>query len=104
MYTTQIMWNFKTTSTAYLVKLEDRISLQDSRPNCTLSSLMVFFNNSGNVTAVNQTSMSMMRIKCVLRGSVPGILVYIMAMRKVSHSRKFSDLSHHLCLLDRATL
>ena len=95
MYATQIIWNFKTTSTAYRVKLEDRRSLQDSQPNYTLPSFMVFFNNSGYVTAVNQIGTSMLRIKCVLRGRLPGVLVYIKAKRKFSHSKKISELSRH---------
>jgi len=38
MYAAQLIWNFKTTSMDYLVKLEDRRSLQDLQPNYTLSS------------------------------------------------------------------
>jgi len=37
----------------------------------------------------------MLRIKCVFRDRLPGVLVYIEAKRKVSHSRKFSELSRH---------
>jgi len=32
MYATQLNWNFNTTSTAYLVKSEDRRSLRKSQP------------------------------------------------------------------------
>jgi len=95
MYATQIIWNFKTTSTAYLVKLEERRSLQNSQLNYTLSSFIVFFNNSGYVTAANQTSTCTLLIKCVLRGRLQAVQVYIEAKRKVSHSTTFSELSRH---------
>jgi len=66
MYATQIILNFKTSSTPYLLKLEDVRSLQDSQPNYTLSSFIVFFNNSGHVTATNTISTCTLGIKCVL--------------------------------------
>ena len=95
MYTTQIIRNFKRTTSAYLVKLEDRRSLQDSQPNYKLFSFIAFFNNSGYVTAANQISMCTLRIKCVLRGRLPSVQVHIETKRKVSHSTKFSELSRH---------
>ena len=67
MYGTQIIWNFKTTSTAYLVKLEDWRSFQDSQPNYTLPEFIFFFNRSGYVTAANQISTCALPRKCVLK-------------------------------------
>ena len=42
----------KTISMVYLVKLADWRSLQVSQPNCVLPSLIIFYTNSGYVTAV----------------------------------------------------
>ena len=56
---------------------------------------MVFFNNSGYVTAVNQRSTCTLPLKCVLRGRLLAVLVYVVAKHKVRHSIKFSELSRH---------
>ena len=42
-----------------------RRSLQDSQPNYTLSSFIVFFNSSGWATAANQISACTLRMKWV---------------------------------------
>ena len=72
MYATQIICNFKITSTAYLVKLEGRRSLQDSQPNYALSSFIVFFNNSGYVTAANQITACTFAYKMRIKRSFNG--------------------------------
>jgi len=95
MCTTQIIWNFKTTSMAYLVKLEDRRSLQDSQPNYALSSFIVFFSNwICNCRKSNKYVYVAYKMR-IKRGRLPSVQVYIEAKRKVSHSTKFSELSGH---------
>jgi len=80
---------------AYLVKLEDRRSSLNSQTNYTLSSFIVFFINFGYVTAVDEIGAYTLRMKCVLRDRLPGVLTYIEAKGKVSHSTNFSELSRH---------
>ena len=72
MYATQINWNFNTNSTAYLVKSEDRRSLQKSQPKYNTVFFIVFFNNSGCVTAVNQISACTLSVKWRIKGSFTG--------------------------------
>jgi len=49
----------------------------------------------GYVTAASQINTCTLCIKCVLRGRLPAVQVYIEAKRKVSHSTKFGELSSH---------